>query len=75
MKEGDGKYVNVFDDQVTSLAIVAGIVAVILSRLAFLVDSSGSVLKSSHSLAVIQRMLVMSMPARQRSVRWLPVRY
>lgn len=45
------------------------------SKAVFLADSSGSVLKNSHSLAGTQRMLVVSMPCWQRSVSWLPARY
>jgi len=61
---GDGTYVKIFDDQVTSLAIVAEIVAVMVRHLkpAFLADGLESVLKSSHILAVTQRMLATSMP-------------
>lgn len=51
-------YIKVFDDQTTSLATIAEIVAIMLSDLkpAFLADSWGSVLKRSHSLAIVQGM-------------------
>lgn len=61
---GDGKYIEVFDVQVISLAKVAEIVAVMPSHLkpAFLADGLGTLLKRLLSLAVAQRMMMMSMP-------------